>query len=306
MGCCMERQIRTDLAIEAKELWSESAGKTDRLSGVEADEKEIDGFRITEVKILDKQGEKALGKPKGTYFTLEADPYLKHWENSFETGCEVLSQLLKKILEIEPRDCVMAAGLGNADITPDVIGPAAVKHVMVTRHLVSQLPEHFANMRPVSAFVPGVLAETGIESGELIRAAAGKAGAKAVIVIDALASRRLSRVCRTIQISDAGIIPGSGVGNSRIGINREFLGVPVIAIGIPTVVDAGTLAYDLVSQAGISSLSPEDFSSYGGDMIVTPRDIDKTAADMAKLLGYGINLALHDNLDIDDITMFLS
>lgn len=302
----MEKQIRTDLAIEAKELWSESAGKTDRLPGVEADEKEIDGFRITEVKILDKQGEKALGKPKGTYFALEADPYLKKMENSFETGCDILSGLLKRLLDINPQDCVMAAGLGNADITPDVIGPAAVKYIMVTRHLVSQLPEHFGSIRPVSAFVPGVLAETGIESGELIRAAAEKAGAKAVMVIDALASRKLSRVCRTIQISDAGIVPGSGVGNSRTGINREFLGIPVIAIGIPTVVDAGTLAYDLVSQAGISSLSPKDFTSYGGDMIVTPRDIDKTAADMAKLLGYGINLALHDNLDIDDITMFLS
>lgn len=302
----MERQIRTDLAIEAKELWSESAGKTDLLSGVEAKERELSGFKVTEVKILDKQGENALGKPKGMYFTIEVDPFLNRMENSFETGCNILSNIIKNLLDIETKDCVMAAGLGNTDITPDFIGPAAIKHIMVTRHLVRQLPEHFADMRPVSAFVPGVLAETGIESGELIKAAAKKADASAVIVIDALASRKLSRVCRTIQITDAGIIPGSGVENSRTGINRKFLGIPVIAIGVPTVVDAGTLAYDIVSQAGISMPNSENFVSYGGNMMVTPRDIDKATADMAKLLGYGINLALHENLNIDDITMFLS
>lgn len=298
-------EIRTDLAIEAKELWDESAETTDKLSGVDAQEKILDGFTVTTVKILNEKGEKALGKPAGTYITLETDPYIKREKNSFESGCLVLSDIIKSVLNIDSSSSVMVVGLGNSDITPDTIGPEAVKYTMVTRHLVKYLPEHFKEMRQVAAFVPGVLADTGIESGELIKAAVDKSEIKAVIVVDALASRKLSRVCRTVQISDTGIIPGSGVGNARTAIDSKYLGVPVIAIGVPTVVDAGTLAYDLVTQTGNDAFRPEDFSLFGGDMIVTPRDIDKNAADMAKLLGYGINLALHSGITVEDITMFL-
>lgn len=298
--------VRTDLALEARELWNETAEKTDEISGVDAFEETINGFKVTTVKILDEKGERELGKPKGTYITLETDPYIKREEDAFDRACLTLSEILKRILMLEDNDPVLVAGLGNADITPDIIGPAAVKHTMVTRHLVSYMPEQFDFLRQVAAIVPGVLANTGIESAELIRSACEKSEAKTVIVIDALASRRFSRVCRTVQISDTGIIPGSGVGNSRAAIDSDFLGVPVISVGVPTVVDAGTLAYDLVSQAGANAFEPEDFKAYGGDMIVTPREIDRCTGDMAKLLGYGINLALHRDLTVEDVNMFLS
>jgi len=297
---------RTDLAVEAREMWNESAENTSKLPGVEAQDRETDGFPVTVVKILDENGERELGKPVGTYVTIDFDEYLRREEDAFDRGALVLCDELKKLLNLGEGETVLVVGLGNDAITPDAIGPRAMRQTMATRHLVQQVPEHFGSLRSVSVLETGVLASTGIESAEIVKAVTEKLRPDRVVVVDALASRRLSRVCRTLQLADTGIIPGSGVGNSRAALNRETLGVPVIAVGVPTVVDAGTLAADLAEQVGANALKPEDFSGYGGEMIVTPREIDSRVNDMSKMIGYGINLALQPELSVADVTMFLS
>lgn len=297
---------RTDLAVEARELWRESAQKQTELEGVEARDKTIEGFQVTTVKILNEKGEKELGKPIGTYVTIDLNSLIQREDKAFNRGVAAVSSELSSMLKISKNDTILVVGLGNKEITPDAIGPETVRHTMVTRHLVEKLPEHFGTMRKVSALESGVLGTTGIESAELIRAVTEKLKPDCVVVVDALASRSLSRVCSTIQIADTGIVPGSGVGNSRAQINRETLGVPVIAIGVPTVVDAGTLAADLIEQTGVTDFNRDEFNRLGGSMIVTPKEIDKNITDISKLLGYGINLALHQDMNIDDINMFLS
>lgn len=297
---------RTDLAVEAKELWRESAEKQTELKGVKSREKESNGFKVTTVDIIDEEGAQALSKPIGTYITMEIDSLLRREDNAFTLGAQTLGAEISELLKLKEKDSVLVVGLGNEAITPDAIGPKTAKNTMVTRHLVEKMPEEFGSMRRVSVLVSGVLGTTGIESAEFIKAVVDKMKPDQVIVVDALASRKLARICRTVQLADTGIVPGSGVGNSRAAINREKLGVPVTAIGVPTVVDAGTLAADLAEQAGAGDISPEDMSSFGGSMIVTPKEIDTNVNDISKLVGYGINLALHGNLDIDDINMFLS
>jgi spore protease len=297
---------RTDLAVEAKELWRESADKQTELRGVKSREKDDNGFKITTVEILDEEGARALNKPVGTYITMEIDRLLRREENAFTLGAETLGAVISEILKLKAEDSVLVVGLGNEAITPDAIGPKTAKNTMVTRHLVEKMPEEFGTMRRVSVLVSGVLGTTGIESAEFIKAVVEKMKPDQVIVVDALASRKLARICRTVQIADTGIVPGSGVGNSRAAINQEKLGVPVTAIGVPTVVDAATLAADLAEQAGVKDINPEDMGNYGGSMIVTPKEIDANVSDISKLVGYGINLALHKNIDIEDINMFLS
>ena len=196
------------------------------------------------------------------------------------------------------------AGLGNRNITSDALGPYALDNTIVTRHLIEKIPEYFGEMRSVAAIAPGVLASTGMETEEIIGAVSKNEDISLIIAVDALASRSIKRLCRTVQISDTGISPGSGVGNHRNALNRETLGVPVIAIGVPTVVYAGTLAYDIAVNAGIDA-NESELSIYSGDLIVTPRDIDENIRDMAKLIGYGINLALQD-ITVEDINMLLS
>lgn len=293
-------EIRTDLAVEAKQLFC-GGKKIKEIEGVISKNENTNGFDITTVKITNKNGEAAIGKPMGNYVTFEADPFLMREKKSFENACNVLRDILKEMIKCKSGS-VFIAGLGNAAITADALGPLTVKNTVITRHLVERVPEHFGNMRSVAAISPGVLATTGIESDEIIKSIAKNSDIAAIIVVDALASRSLKRLCRTVQISDTGIIPGSGVGNHRNAINRETMGVPVIAIGVPTVVYAGTLAQDIAQDAGIDKV---DLTKYGGDLIVTPRDIDENIRDMAKLIGYGINIAIHD-LSIEEVTMLLS
>ena len=297
---------RTDLAVEAQELWKESADKTTQLKGVVSRDAEENGYKITTVEILDSEGAVALGKPPGIYVTMEIDKLVRREDNAFNLGAEALGKTLAGVLRLKDTDSVLVVGLGNEAITPDAIGPMTAKNTMVTRHLVEKMPDQFGTMRRVSVLVSGVLGTTGIESADFIRAVVEKLKPDQVVVVDALASRRLARICRTVQIADTGIVPGSGVGNARNAINRETLGVPVTAIGVPTVVDAATLAADLAEQAGIKNVYPEDLNQFGGDMIVTPKEIDNNVSDIAKLVGYGLNLALHKNVGIEDINMFLS
>ena len=297
---------RTDLAVEARDLWRESAEKTTQLKGVASRDETENGYKITTVEILDEEGAKALNKPVGTYITMEIDKLVKREDNAFNLGVETLAKYLKGILKLKDSDSVLVVGLGNEAITPDAIGPKTAKQTMVTRHLVEKMPDEFGTMRRVSVLISGVLGTTGIESADFIRAVVEKLKPDHVVVVDALASRKLARICRTVQMADTGIVPGSGVGNARNAVNRETLGVPVTAIGVPTVVDAATLAADLAEQAGAGDLNPEDMTKYGGDMIVTPKEIDNNVSDISKLVGYGINLALHQNIGIEDINMFLS
>lgn len=297
---------RTDLAVEAKELWQESPQQQTELKGVKSRDSEKNGYKVTTVEILDEEGARQLNKPVGTYITVEIDRFINREENAFTQGAETLGEEIAQLMKLNKDDSVLVVGLGNEAITPDAIGPNTARHTMVTRHLVEKMPEDFGFLRRVSVLMSGVLGTTGIESADFIKAVTEKLKPDKIIVVDALASRRLSRLCRTIQLADTGIVPGSGVGNSRAAINRETLGVPVTAIGVPTVVDAATLAADLAEEAGCRNVNPEAMQSYAPAMIVTPKEIDANVADISKLIGYGINMALHPELSIEDINMMLS
>lgn len=297
---------RTDLAMEAHALWKESAADTSRLEGVSARDEKQEGFPVNRVEILNKKGAQALGKPVGHYVTLTLDGLARREEDAFGRAARALAAELSAMLTLKPGDLALVVGLGNRAITPDAVGPGVADHTMVTRHLVERMPEQFGAFRPVAALAAGVLGTTGVESGEVVRAVVEKIRPACVLAVDALASRSLSRVCSTIQLADTGIVPGSGVGNHRAALNQETLGIPVVALGVPTVVDAATLAADVLAEAGKGDLDPAALHGSGESLMVTPRDIDQRVADMAKVLGYGINLALQPHITVADIDMFLS
>ena len=194
---------------------------------------------------------------------------------------------------------MLAAGLGNQAMTPDALGPRSLDHLLVTRHLGEALPQ----LRPVAGLGAGVLGTTGMEVAEWVRGAAEQVGPAAVIVVDALAARDLERLCATVQIADTGLVPGSGVGNHRMALNRETLGVPVISVGVPTVVDAETIARDLLGEAGAV---PKALNGRGRRFFVTPESIDQKIRDLSKVLGYGINLALQESLALEDLEALLA
>ena len=294
---------RTDLALEARELWQESAEQTTRLSGVKATQQRAEGYPVTRVAILDERGEKALGKPRGTYRTIDLTAFWQRKSDFFERAVRAVGGQLKELLPGE--GTVLVIGLGNGAMTPDAVGPLAADNVLVTRHLSAAMPKHFAGFRPVAVFRTGVLGTTGVESAEAVRGLVAQVEPSLVIAVDALASRRVGRVCTTVQLSDTGIIPGSGVGNHRSALNQETLGVPVFAIGVPTVVDSATLAADLLEESGIRDYDGEALQKSRQNLMVTPRDIDQQVRDLSKVVGYGINWALQD-LEIEEINALLS
>jgi len=302
----MQWTRRTDLALEAREIWQESAGETTKLQGVVAKDEKSHGYKVTRVEILDDAGERTLGKKKGAYITVELDALRRREENAFSRGVYAIRDQLAPLLKLKEDDTILVIGLGNRAITPDAIGPLTARHTLATRHLVDQLPEHFGNFRRVTVIQTGVLGTTGIESAEMVQALVKEFRPDSIIAVDALASRKLSRVCRTVQVCDTGIAPGSGIGNRRAELNRETLGVPVIAVGVPTVVDAGTLAADLLEESGQGAVDSVHFNPYGGNMIVTPKEIDTQVADTSKLLGYALNCALHQGLTVEDVDMLTS
>ena len=288
---------RTDLALEARELWRESAGETTRLDGVRAREQISRGITTTVVEILDRRGVRALLKPEGTYVTLEWERGLLREPAGFARTAARLGKELSRLL---PGDGpVLVAGLGNAAVTPDAIGPKALEHLVVTRHLTGSFP----HLRPVSALAPGVLGTTGMESVEIIRGAVERSGPCCVVVVDALASRSPDRVCTTVQLSNTGIAPGSGVGNRRAAFDRETLGVPVLAVGVPTVVDASTLLQDVLEENGTKLR--ENPINCPKNMVVTPKDIDARVDRLSRLVGYGISLGLHRSLSLADVSCFV-
>jgi len=290
---------RTDLALEAREGLSGALP-----DGVEEDRRDVLGFGVTRVRITNRAGADLLCKPIGDYVTLELGRLLRREDNAFADGARALADELRAMLRLGSGDSVLVAGLGNPAITPDAVGHLTAESTLATRHLRAQPRGPFSAFRSVAVLEPGVLGTTGLESADVVRAVAGEAKPAAVIAVDALASRRAERVCTTVQLSDTGIVPGSGVGGGRTALDRAALGVPVIALGVPTVVDAATLASDLAEEAG-ASLDADALRRASGGLIVTPRDIDARVRDISRLLGYGINLALHEGLAVSDLDMLL-
>ena len=277
----MTAMYRTDLAVEERENLGSG-----ELEGVAARAYDSRGFRVERVEVLNDKGAKKLCKPIGMYLTISARSLIERKPEAFTNGVETLAELIKELLPF-PGKLTLIAGLGNAVMTPDAIGPLTVENVLATRHLKQSMPDDFAGLSPVCAFTPGVLGSTGIESAELLKSVCEYVKPAQVIAVDALAAASLERLCTTVQLTDAGIVPGSGVGNNRAAVSRETLQVPVLALGVPTVVDAAAFSDDEAAKG----------------MFVTPRDIDASVRTMSKLLGYAINIALHNGLTVADIDM---
>ena len=292
--------FRTDLAVEAIENHKTAAA----LPHVRQSDRTLEGFAVHEVRILSEDAAREIGKPQGRYLTLELDALIRREEDAFPRACKALSTLLRELLPRPNDGPVLIAGLGNRMITPDAIGPQTADHVIATRHLVAQSPAIFADWRPVSALAPGVLGQTGVETGEVICGVLDRVRPAAVIAVDALAAGRLSRLLRTVQLADTGITPGAGVGNARAALNKETLGVPVIAVGVPTVVDGATLAHEISSQLGQPACEALDDLSQ--PVMITTRDIDREVADISRMIGYAVNMALHPHLRVADIDLYLS
>ena len=291
------KQRRTDLAEEIHELWKISH-KNENLAGVAEKEFSLAGYPCRAVQITSDAAAKALEKERGMYLTLDFSSYWQRRQGSFPRAVKAVGTALKDLLG-DSKGTVLVAGLGNRAMTPDAVGPLAVENILVTRHLEKRF-----SLRSVAAMVPDVLGNTGMESAELIQAAVEKVKPSAVVVIDALSARRLSRLCASVQLATTGISPGSGVGNRRSEISETTLGVPVFSMGIPTVVDAATLTLDVLEEAGMGQLEPEALRGFDENVFVTPRSIDSQVKELSRVLGYGINFALQ-NLNVEEITSLL-
>lgn len=268
--------LRTDLAMEAEALWQSSAAGNTALPGVRARSWEENGLALHQVEILDEEGERALGKPRGTYLTLSA-PEL---DRRRKEAAPVLAKYIGRLLSVKENERVLVVGLGNRAVTPDGIGPLTAERIFVTGHLPGRMPQLFGDIRSVYTLTPGVLGMTGMESAEIAAGVVERGKPDKAVVVDALAAASRERLCRTVQLTNAGIVPGSGVGNSRAAFSQESLGIPVCAVGVPTVLDAG---------------------EEGEPLMVTPRDIDERVRRFSNLLAAGINQALFPDWTSDEI-----
>lgn len=286
--------VRTDLALEAKESFEEDV----EIRGVKVEEETDEEREIytTVVKIETENGARAMGKPIGTYITLEAPNMSSEDEEYHREISMALAVHLGRLLDMRGAN-ILVVGLGNRDVTPDALGPNVVGNLHITRHLVKEYGKSYVNGSGgiISAIVPGVMAQTGMETLEIIKGVVAETQPDAVIVVDALAARSTRRLNRTIQITDTGINPGSGVGNNRSGINAEVLGVPVIAIGVPTVVDAATILIDSIEQLPDADECKQNLREKAAPnlntMFVTPKDIDETIKRVSFTISEGLNIA---------------
>ncbi len=288
--------IRTDLALERMEVLTGAVPK-----GVTQEELEEGGVKVTRIRVEDEQGAAALQKPPGTYVTLDLRPF-KTVTDRLEEEVEAAANQIRPFLP--DKGLVLCVGLGNADITPDTIGPMTTASVLATRHIMGEIAASagLEGLRPVAALAPGVLGQTGMETAEVIYAVCRELSPAAVIAVDALASRSVERLGCTVQIADTGICPGSGVQNARKALTKESLGVPVIAVGVPTVVDMATIAYDLAEGRVDASM----VSDRGRTMMVTPREIDVIVEQASKLLAFSINRALQPQLSFEELSSLVS
>lgn len=281
--------IRTDLALESKERLE---AEKNEMRGVTFEEiyDEKRNVTITKVVIETENGAKSIGKPIGTYLTLEAPDMVAPDEGSHREVSEVLSEQLRAILKEEIKS-VLVVGLGNREVTPDALGPEVVGNLYITRHILREYGEYAfpdKKVASISSIVPGVMAQTGMESLEIIKGIISETKPQLVIAIDALAARSVKRLGRTIQIADTGINPGSGIGNHRKGLNEETLGVPVVAIGVPLVVDAATIVYDACHDV-------DKIPSGIAGMFVTPKNIDETVKNISFTISEGLNMTFELN-----------
>ena len=282
---------RTDLAVETAEELSSSRDIFSPGTGVTRTESLHCGCPVTRIRVATDAGASLLGRPPGAYVTVDLRPLLSRQEPLLPRAAACLSRELRALLP-PGEGTALVVGLGNSAMTPDAVGTAALEHLLVTRHLLQAMPRQFARLRPVASLRPGVLSATGVETLELIRGAAAHIRPAVVIVIDALAARSRHRLCATVQLSDTGLTPGSGVGNHRKAVNARTLRLPVVAVGVPTVIDGAALCGD------------EDAAPSG--LFVTPQDIDRRIRDMGALLGTAITLALQPTLTAADVTALLS
>lgn len=296
--------IRTDLAVEVVK----ETGKT--IEGTEAYCEMENDIKTERIKILTAEASEKTGKPVGSYVTLTVRDLSENDREEYENISLKLADELKSILNVSKKAPVMVVGLGNEDITADSVGPKCVKKVLVTRHIKEMMPEEIdESVRSVSAIAPSVMGMTGIETENIVKGVAEKVKPEAIIVVDALASRSMSRLGKTIQIADSGINPGSGVGNNRKELSKNTLGIPVVAIGVPMVTDARTVVFDCMQIAKehdreemmrvYEASSPEDEM-----MIVTPKDADSLSTRCAGIIANGINLALQSALGKNDIDRY--
>lgn len=293
--------FRTDLALEEREMIN-----TD-IEGVDFYVEEFEDTKVSTLKIHSDKAAKQLRKDKGNYITIEVPALTDDFKNT-EDRVRIIADEIQKI--IPPSGPILVIGLGNINITPDALGPKSTSLVLATRHISGEIARSIGleGLRSVAVLAPGVLGQTGIEIGEIILSLVNKLNPSAVIAVDALASKKLQRLGCTIQISNTGISPGSGIGNMRLPLNKSTLGVPVVGIGVPTVVDATTLVSDLLNVSSQEEFDnfKEKISPRGEKMIVTPREIDLLIQRASKLIAMSINCALHPNFSTDDLLALVS
>lgn len=308
--------FRTDLASERREIYQKANNLSNEIDGIESTKEEInENIKVERVKITNEDGEKAIGKPLGNYITIDVKKLKIAQEEEIKKAAETLSNELKKIIDthIDKQGEILVVGLGNIYVTPDSLGPKVINEIEVTRHIINYLPQYVEEgTRMVSAISPGVLGTTGIETVEILKGIVDNINPKLVIVIDALASRSIERISSTVQLSDTGIVPGAGVGNTRSEISQKTLGIPVIAIGIPTVVETAVLVNDSLdlfiqklqdeakSNEYLNKLKEEDnyqeikeaLLPKDYNLIVTPKEIDDLIENMKDIVVQGINQSL--------------
>lgn len=322
--------IRTDLAIEAREFYSKQENKGD-IPGVEVDVDKKEDITITRVKVVEEVGARIIGKPKGNYITIEVPKLRENDKDLHNEVGKILAEEVARVVKLSDQSVILVVGLGNWNVTPDALGPRVVDHLLVTRHIKEYVPDQIdEGVRSVCAVAPGVLGITGIETSEIIKGIVDRVKPDLVIAIDALASRKMERISTTIQLADTGINPGSGVGNNRKELSFESLGVPVVAIGVPTVVDAATMANDAIDMVvdSLINQSPKNGEFYNmlknmdktekyklineviypyiGNLMVTPKEIDRLIDDIAIVIANGLNYALHPSIKQEDIDRYLN
>lgn len=317
--------ISVDLAVEAREIVRGQTGQ--EIPGCIMDKETYDNATVTIVRIVEKYAEEIMGKPQGTYVTIEAPVIRENNRQAHQDVAEVLGKQLAALFNLPEHANVLVVGLGNWNATPDALGPKVVGMTLVTRHMYNYAPQEIrAGMRSVSALSPGVLGLTGIETAEIIKGVVDKVQPELVVAVDALASRSVERIGTTIQLADTGIAPGSGVGNKRVGINKESMGVPVIAIGVPTVVPAAIIAGETLDrlleqtknnpqlQAIYKNMNSDAFQPIvnavlqpytSGQLMVTPKEIDALIQNTAKIIAGGISLALHPSISAEEYSLYL-
>ncbi len=291
--------IRTDLAEEMRNqsMTEEAKEKESVPDGILYTEKQKEGIRISTIEIQTEEGEKELGKPRGRYITLSFPTAANLGYAEFLALCDAVAEEIRALCHGKTR--ILVCGIGNETFAADALGVIAARHVLVTHHLKTMLSPHMDAFADLAAITPGIMAKTGMESADLIRHAVETIHPDAVLVIDALAAREADRLARTVQLSDTGLTPGSGIGNRREALNEETLGVPVIAIGVPTVVDTATLVYDALSGQEIDESAMKTLSGF----FVAPKEMDVIAENLGKLIGYAINRAFHGDFPYEEMAM---